>query len=184
MIPEGHDDASLVRRARAGDHEAYADLVRRHQATALRVARLMGPAEEAEDACQEALVKAYRALGRFDAERPFRPWLLAIVANEARTRGRRARRASLLIERAAALSPPPGDEASAEETALARVGLASLRDALGRLRADERETLILRFVLGLSEHETALVVGRPAGTVKSRTSRGLARLRAAMEESS
>lgn len=147
---------------------------------ALRVAGLLAPAGEAEDACQEAFVKAYRGLDRFDPERPFRNWLLAIVANEARSRRRQSRRVARLLERAA--SRPPVDGGSAEEQALAQVGSSALVAAMRRLREDEQVTLALRFVLDLSEEETAGLLGCARGTVKSRTSRALARLRIALEE--
>lgn len=176
----GGDERALVVRSRAGDHDAFAALVRRHQAVALRVAGLFAPAHEVEDACQEAFVKAYRALGRFDPQRPFRPWLLAIVANEARSRGRQSRRVAQLLERAASRPPPAID--SAEEQALARVGSGALVQGFGRLREDEQVTLALRYVLDLSEEDTAGLLGCAQGTVKSRTSRALARLRLSVEE--
>ncbi|MFN8222869.1 MAG: sigma-70 family RNA polymerase sigma factor [Gaiellales bacterium] len=107
-------ERELIARARGGDGQAYAALVRRHQGVALRVAAVIGPATDAEDACQEAFVKAYRALDRFDPDKPFRAWLLAIVANEARTRGREGRRIARLVERAASIRPasssPSGEE--------------------------------------------------------------------------
>jgi RNA polymerase sigma-70 factor (ECF subfamily) len=174
------DDGDLVRRARAGDHDAYAVLVRRHQGVALRVAALVGGGEEAEDATQEAFVKAHRALARYDASRPFRPWLLAIVANEARSRARSAERAARLLERAAAV--PVASAASAEEAALARVGAEALVDAMRRLPTADQEVLCLRFALDLGEAETAAALGCRRGTVKSRTSRALARLRGQLEE--
>jgi RNA polymerase sigma factor (sigma-70 family) len=176
------DDSHLVRRARGGDRDAYASLVRRHQGVALRVAALAGPTADAEDAVQEAFVKAYRSLRRFDEARPFRPWLLAIVANEARSRGRSAQRAASLADRAVAFGAAGGEAASAEETALARIGAGPLTEALGALRPDEQEVLVCRFVLDLGEEETAAALGVRRGTVKSRTSRALARLRTALPE--
>jgi RNA polymerase sigma-70 factor (ECF subfamily) len=164
------DDSHLVRRARGGDRDAYASLVRRHQGVALRVAALAGPAADAEDAVQEAFVKAYRSLRRFDEARPFRPWLLAIVANEARSRGRSAQRAASLADRAVAFGAAGGEAESAEA------------EALGALRPDEQEVLVCRFVLDLGEEETAAALGVRRGTVKSRTSRALARLRTALPE--
>ena len=150
-----------------------------HQGVALRVAALAGPSADAEDAVQEAFVKAYRSLRRFDEGRPFRPWLLAIVANEARSRGRSAQRAASLADRAAAFGVAAGESESAEESALARIGAGPLTAALGALRPDEQEVLVCRFVLDLGEEETAAALGVRRGTVKSRTSRALARLRTA-----
>ena len=80
---------------------AYEELVRRYRDVAVRTATIVGGADDAEDAAQEAFVKAYAALGRFRAGSPFRPWLLRIVANEARNRRRSAgRRASLAVRAA------------------------------------------------------------------------------------
>ena len=141
-----------------------------------------GPSADAEDAVQEAFVKAYRSLRRFDEGRPFRPWLLAIVANEARSRGRSAQRAASLADRAAAFGVAAGESESAEESALARIGAGPLTEALGALRPDEQEVLVCRFVLDLGEEETAAALGVRRGTVKSRTSRALARLRTALPE--
>jgi len=106
-----------VARARRGDAVAYEALVRAHQDIAFRTACLFaGSAADAEEAAQEAFVKAWRALPRFRPEAPFRPWLLAIVANEARNRVRNRRRREGLAERAAAdlawqppASQPPGE---------------------------------------------------------------------------
>src|ERR671937_2331374 len=97
----------LVERARGGDGAAYAALVRDHEETAFRIAYVIcGNAADAEEAAQEAFVKAYKALGRFRAGEPLRPWLLAIVANEARNRRRAAGRRTALAARAGARAPP------------------------------------------------------------------------------
>jgi RNA polymerase sigma factor (sigma-70 family) len=179
--PRTTDDAALVRRARDGDHEAYAVLVRRHQALAVHVATLGCGRAEAEDAAQEGFVKAYRALGRFDPARPFRPWLLAIVANEARSRARSGRRAAALLERAASMAPAPS-AGDAAEAALARIGAGRLTAAIATLSEADQEVLVLRFALDLGEAETATVLGCRRGTVKSRTSRALDRLRLTLGE--
>src|SRR5215210_9428067 len=91
------DEQRLLERARRGDAAAYEELVRAHQQTAFRTACLLsGSAADAEEAAQDGFLKAWRALPRFRAGAPFRPWLLAIVANEARNRRRAAgRRAGL-----------------------------------------------------------------------------------------
>ena len=92
-----------MERARRGDEDAYEELVRAHQGIAFRTAYLLaGNAADAEEAAQDGFVKAYRALGRFRAGSPFRPWLLQIVANEARNRRRSSGRRAALALRAAA----------------------------------------------------------------------------------
>lgn len=177
----GVDERALILGARAGDHEAYARLIRDHQLVAMRVAAYVGDPTLAEDAVQESFVKAYLALGRFDVSRPFRPWLLTIVANEARSRLRTRRRAELLTERLA-MSVEPATADSPEEIVLARIGMAQLTSALAGLREGDRNVLGLRFVLDLGEAETAAVLGCRVGTVKSQTSRALGRLRGMLEE--
>ena len=96
---------------------AYEALVRREQDAAVRVAHLFAPDGDAEDAVQEAFVKAYAALGRFRAGSPFRPWLLRIVANEARNRRRSAGRRATLVVRAAE-DRRPGDAAPSPDSAV------------------------------------------------------------------
>src|SRR5918996_5999185 len=127
-----------------------------------------------------AIVKAYRALGRFDRSRPFRPWLLRIVVNEARNlRRAEARRAVLELRAAAApdSGPGPEDEAAAQERREA------LLAAVNRLDEADREVIGMRYFLELGEAETAAALGVAVGTVKSRLSRALGRPRAGMEAS-
>jgi len=170
----------LVERARAGDAVAYAALVREHEEIAFRTAYLItGNAADAEDAAQEGLVKAYRALHRFRVGEPLRPWLLTIVANEAHNRRRSAGRRAALALRAAGEERPSGEAAPSPEAALlAGERRAALLGALARLRDDDRVVIGCRYLLELSEAETAAALGIRRGTVKSRLSRSLERLRA------
>src|SRR5207302_9919836 len=112
------DEARLVLAARAGDVDAFACLVDRYRHAALRVAYTIA-GEEAEDAVQEAFVKAHRNLGRFDVTAPFAPWLLRIVTNEARNRRRgwtRRTRVELRVaSRRASESASPEDDVLREE---------------------------------------------------------------------
>ena len=204
--PAGGDEERLVDRARNGDADAYGELVTIHQAAAFRVAFLLtGSAADAEDAAQEAFVKAYLALDRFRSGAPFRPWLLAIVGNEARNRRRAAGRREGLATRAIAAvrgsRPPvggPGDQdtsgaacagsglpeasvSSPELTVLQGETRREVRSALAGLGEDERRVVACRYLLGMSEAETAAALGIPAGTAKSRLHRGLLRMRATLE---
>lgn len=185
MTAGGPDDvaaneARLVRLARDGDASAYGELVTTHQAAAFRVAYLLlGSAPDAEDAAQEGFVRAYLALARFRDGEPFRPWLLQVVGNEARNRRRaRGRREGLL---ARAISAVRGiDEPSVvapERVVLAGERRAEVHEALATLDEGERLVVTCRYLLDLSEAETAAALGIPAGTVKSRLHRGLRRLR-------
>jgi RNA polymerase sigma factor (sigma-70 family) len=169
----------LIGRARTGDVAAYEMLVRRYQDLAMRTAYLVAPEADAADAVQDGFLKAHAALSRFRDGAPFRPWLLRIVANEARNRRRSADRRAGLAVRASGLA---GSDvaASPESEVLAGEEREQLRAALGRLRDEDREVIGARYFLDLSEAETAEALALPAGTVKSRTSRALGRLRDAL----
>jgi RNA polymerase sigma-70 factor (ECF subfamily) len=173
MQPPGEE--TLVERARRGDLAAFEALVLAYQSLAFRTAFVIaGDAADAEEAAQDAFVKAHRALGRFRRGEPFRPWLLTIVANEARNRRRtRGRRAGLALRAAA---EPQATAEEPEEAALATERRERLLTAVERLRDDDRDILACRYFLELSEDETAAALGIARGTVKSRAHRALARL--------
>ena len=182
MVSRPPTQEELVERARRGDGAAFGALVRDHEELAFRTAYLITRnAADAEDATQAALVKAFYALPRFRPEAPLRPWLLAIAANEARNRRRGGGRREALALRAAH-ELPSGDAApSPEGRLLAAEQRAELLAALEALGEDDRLVLSCRFLLELSEAETADVLSVRRGTVKSRTSRALERLRAQLE---
>jgi RNA polymerase sigma factor (sigma-70 family) len=172
------DESELIERAKRGEGGAVEELVRRYQDVAFRVAYLItGDGEEAKDAAQSAFIKAYYALPRFRTGAPLRPWLLRIVANEARNRRTAAgRHPTLALSAAAARSS--GDAAPLpEEAALAGERRQALLDAVNGLREDERLVIAYRYFLDLSEAEMAEALDVPRGTVKSRLSRALARVR-------
>ena len=118
---------------RAGDTDAYAVLVRRHAPVAMRTAALLGAGSDAEDVVQEALVKAYRSLGSFRVDRPFRPWLLRIVANETRNAHRSAVRRAGREAREA--RPPLTDLLDPSAEVVGREDKERLLAAVGRLPA-------------------------------------------------
>ncbi len=170
-------EQDLIQRAKSGDVAAFEELVRVHQQIALRVAFLViGDRTEAEDVTQEAFVKAYHALARFREDSPIRPWLLRIVRNEALNQRRRHGRQDRLSLRLAN-DPVSGDAApSPEATVMAGVDRETVLTAVNALPDRYREVVAHRYLLGLSEVETAATLGIPAGTVKSRTARALERL--------
>jgi len=189
------EEPELVDRARDGDVGAYEELVRRYQSLAGRTAYVItGGHADAQDAVQEAFVKAYYALGRFRSGSEFRPWLLRIVANEAINRRRATRRTSVLALRGAEeagagpagpsgvpLGAPGGrhsDDAapSPEAAALAHELRSQVVAALNRLREEDRLVIAYRYFFDLSEAEMAESLGCARGTVKSRLSRALRRL--------
>jgi RNA polymerase sigma factor (sigma-70 family) len=176
------EDADLIQRAQRGDDDAYGTLVERYQTIAFRTAWLVcGDAGEAEDAAQEAFLKAHAALGRFCPGSPWRPWLLRIVANEARNRRRSAGRRTHLVSRVGSLVGAGAEAPGPEAELLAGEQRSALAAALGRLEAPQRQVVVLRYMLDLSEAECAAVLGCRPGTVKSRASRALARLRGDLE---
>jgi RNA polymerase sigma factor (sigma-70 family) len=153
--------------------------VRLHQQLVFRTALVLARnAADAEEAAQDAFVKAWRALPRFDRSRPFRPWLLAIVANEARNRRRSAGRREVLVRRAATLDSSPAAAPSPELALLAAERHGALLAALERLSERDRQVIACRYLLELSEAESAVVLDCRVGTVKSRLARALERLRA------
>jgi RNA polymerase sigma-70 factor (ECF subfamily) len=178
----GSAEERLVAQAKQGDQQAYAQLLARHQAVAFRAAYLVtGSAAEAEDATQDACVKAWLALERFRAGAPFRPWLVRIAVNEARNRRRAAgRRAGLVLR-----LNPSFEEAdvvpSAEAQALASQERARLAATIARLREEDQLIIAARYFLELSEAETAIALKLRRGTVKSRLSRALGRLQEQLE---
>ena len=184
MVGRPLDDDQLVERARRGDAAAYEAIVQAYQGIAFRTAYVItGSAADAEEATQDGFVKAFRALGRFRRGSPLRPWLLEIVANEARNRRRSAGRRAALALRAAADQASSGDAApSPEASLLAGERRERLLAAVNGLREEERLVIACRYFLELSEEETAAALGVPRGTVKSRLSRALSRLRARLEE--
>jgi RNA polymerase sigma factor (sigma-70 family) len=150
--------------------------VRRHQGIAVRTAYVVGGAADAEDVAQTAFLKAYLALARFRQGAPFRPWLLRIVANEAKNRRRWAARHPELElteahDRPTAAVPSPEDEAEAADSR------RRLLAAVNGLRRGDREVIAYKYFLDLSEAEMAEVMEVAPGTVKSRLARALARLR-------
>jgi RNA polymerase sigma-70 factor (ECF subfamily) len=172
------DEAEILARVRGGDSAAYGELVLLHAQVAKRTAVFLGAGADADDVVQESFVKAYRALGSFRTGAAFRPWLLRIVANETcnlmRSRSRRARR-----EEMAALEDVVLDPA---EQAVSLVRRTELLDAVRALPSQYRLVVTCRYLLDLDERETALVLGWPRGTVKSRLHRALSRLRASLPD--
>ena len=171
----------LVEAARRGEDSAYEELVKAHQGIAFRTAYLVcGDADDARDAAQEGFVRAYGALNRFRAGAEPRPWLLRIVANAARNRRRAAGRRAGLALRSAQDRPSDGAAPSPEVAVLAGEQRRELLAAIDRLGDEDRRIITLRWFADLSEREMAAVLDVPGGTVKSRLSRAMERLRAVM----
>jgi RNA polymerase sigma factor (sigma-70 family) len=172
------DDADLVEQAQSGNIPAYEELVLRYQDLAFRAAFLIThETNEAEDVTQDAFVKAYQALSRFRPGRPFRPWLLKIVTNEARNRRTALARQAGLGLRLAASRPGNDAAPSPEAAAVEHEQLGAVLQAVSCLSETDQLVIAYRYFLDLSEVEMAVVLDCAKGTVKSRLSRALGRLR-------
>ena len=169
-------ESELVERAKQGDEAAYGDLVQAYQGIAFRTAYLIaGSAADAEDAAQEGFVKAWSALHRFRTGAPFRPWILQIVANEARNRRRAAGRRAHLTLRTVAATPSGEAAPSPEATAIDTEQREELLAAVNELREEDRLVIACRYFLELSEEETAC---RARLEARNRQIQALARARA------
>jgi RNA polymerase sigma-70 factor (ECF subfamily) len=167
-------DDVLVRRAGAGDADAFGELIARHRSSALRVATVvLGTAGGADDVVQDADLRAWRARATIDAERSFRSWYLHVVANAAKnTRRSWSRRAALEVrDRPHAAPSDPAERAVTDDERRAVIA------AMNRLDRDDRLVIALRHFENLHEAEMAAVLDCPVGTVKSRLSRAMERLR-------
>jgi RNA polymerase sigma-70 factor, ECF subfamily len=180
-------DADLVRAASGGDRQAFDELVGRHQAALVNLARAMtGGSPDAEDLAQEAFIRAWKGLARFRGESTFRTWLHGIAVNVVRThRGRLARLREVFSTRADEGGRDPIETAAVnerlEDTLAAR---QQIDRALARLPAELREAVVLRDIQGLDYKEIAAALGVPIGTVESRIFRARQRLRPLLRETS
>src|SRR5262245_51795666 len=169
------DDVALLTRAADGDLAAYGELTARHQRAALRVAAVIcGSTDDASDIVQDALVELHSRLHTYRGTGSVRSWMLRVVANRAKNHVRGDARRRRRDDRDARLAIRNDD--GADELAERRLEYEELAGALARLSERDREVLGCRFVVGLSEAETAETLGIPLGTVKSRAARALGRL--------
>ncbi|HEX7312128.1 MAG TPA: sigma-70 family RNA polymerase sigma factor [Gaiellaceae bacterium] len=174
-------ETEFLARAKRGDHEAYANLVRPHERLAYRVAAaITGGGADAEEAMQNGFVKAYRSLHRFRVGAAFRPWLLRIVVNEAHNVLRAERRHTRLGARAAEqhrVAPAGPDEA-----VIAREEVETVLGALARLSEPDRLALALRYFAELPDTEAAGLVGTSTEAYRVRLARARKRLQAELED--
>ena len=172
-------DDLLVRRALEGDPRAFTALVDRHSPACLRFAtRMLGDAEDAEDAVQEAFVRAYRALAGYESRETFRAWLFAILVNRCRTAAfRRGRRRRRFVHDATAL-----DAAFVEPDAASSETRLDLALALEALEAAQREAFLLKHVEQLSYEEMSAATGVGVSALKMRVKRACERLQRLLRE--
>ena len=175
------DEPELIRNARQGDSLAWARLMRQHQEPIFRFAYLLlGDADEAEDIAQETFFRAYRALERFDTQRPMRPWLLRIAANLAYNRQRSLGRYFTALQ--SVFRQEKQAQSNLEEQS-SRAGKArQVWEAVRQLKPADAQVIYLRYFLELSTEEVAEALAIPSGTVKSRLHRASDRLRQVIEQ--
>lgn len=170
-------DPEVLRRAKAGDERAFGTLVDQYHARCVRFAQqMLLSVEDAEEAVQDAFVRVYDALPRFDDKLRFEPWLFRILANRCRTmRVRRRRSDALLVFKESALDAAvsaEGDDAAREE-------LWALLEALP---VEQREAFLLHHVEGMGYEDMATVTGAGVSALKMRVKRACDALRARMLE--
>ena len=178
-------DAEVVHRVLAGEVDAYQILVDRYYDRYARYAvRMVGNREDAEEALQDAFLRAYRALGRYQEQERFAAWLLRILVNQCRTAAVRRTRRDHRFPATAALALDAGtllvdgDDPLAAAHPAERAELREeLERALARLPADQREALLLKYTEELSYEEIAELTGAGTSALKMRVKRACARLR-------
>ena len=176
------DERTLITRAQRGDAEAFASLVRQYEQIAFRAAFLiLRDQHEAADATQDAFVRAYRAIGAFELDRRFCPWLLRIVTNQALNRIQATHRRTRATERYAQQLSSNQFDSALDHTLASNEQNARLQQAVRQLSVDEQALIALRYFLELPEVEVAEALEIPLGTVKSRLHRTLAQLRAIIQ---
>lgn len=176
---QNDDDAAIVARVLAGDSEAYGALVKRYRAQFARYAvRMLGNQEDAEEALQDALIRAYRSLARCEDPQRFGSWLFRILANRCRTAGtRRGRREQTFVRDEIALL-----DASEEHPEDREAWREEIRRALLMLEPDQREAFLLKHVEELGYEEMAELTGVGVSALKMRVKRACERLRVLLHE--
>ena len=176
-------DAELVRLARQGDLDAFAEIVRRHE-NRLRIVllRILADARDVEEAVQDTFVQAWRNLDRYRGDAALFTWLYRIGVNAALARARRKEPVALDVATMESLKPPVGRSEHVPEAAVEAGHLRSLIvSALAELPFEYREAVVLRDVAGLSNAEVAAALGITVAAAKSRIHRGRLQLRDLLE---
>jgi RNA polymerase sigma-70 factor (ECF subfamily) len=176
-------ERELVMKCKAGDARFFEPLVRAYEGPGLRVAMgMMGNADEARDALQEAFVKAWHNLERFDVKRAFGPWFFQILRNQCRDmlRSRQARQKHLTRDEH--LETRAADESFSPERRRERnAARERVWRGLEMIGADHREIIVLKEIEGFRYHEIAEILGIPEGTVASRLYHARKALKEALE---
>lgn len=171
-------DAALVQRVLEGDVESFAVLVDRHHERCLRIAvRLLSNSEDAEETVQDAFVRAYRALGRYEEREQFAPWLTRILVNRCRTAmSRRVRHVKTFVTDEQAMAA-----AATRDGADGGMWRAEVERALAALPAEQREAFVLKHVEELEYEAMAEITGAGVSALKMRVKRARERLRVLLD---
>jgi RNA polymerase sigma-70 factor (ECF subfamily) len=174
------EEAVLIDAAKSGDQEAFRQIVERYQGAVYNLAyRMLGDPEEAEDAAQEIFVRLYRQLGRYDPERKFSTWTLAIATNYCIDQLRRRRMQFVPLENI--IPWARARDAGPEGEALSRESRDEVQRLLKKLPEKYRAPLVLRYWEDLSCAEIAEILGVPEGTIKTQIHRARKQLGKMME---
>jgi len=171
-------DRAIIEQVLSGNDEAYARLVDRHYARCARIAvRILGNREDAEEAIQDAFLRAFRALEDYEDRERFSAWLARILVNQCRTMLARTRRREAVF-----LDVDPRELDLAAAGGDLTVGWPELEHALARLPVEQREAIVLKFADDLTYEEMARITGAGESALKMRVQRAFARLRALLQE--
>jgi RNA polymerase sigma-70 factor (ECF subfamily) len=177
------DDAAAVARAMTGDEDAFRVLVERHSRSVFRLAyRMTGSAEDAEDVVQEAFVRAYRQLARFEARSNFATWLYRIGFNCAidHLRGRNDRETRQAPEKLDRLAPPAAGPTSEDLVFAGQIG-ERVQQALNALSEQERAAFLMRHYHGCSIDEICNALGLRTNAAKHSIFRAVKKMRAELQ---
>jgi RNA polymerase sigma-70 factor, ECF subfamily len=178
VVVDSMSDLAIINRVLEGDVEAYARLVDRHYDRCARIAvRIVGNREDAEEALQDAFLRAFNALGDYEERERFSSWLTRIVVNQCRTVLARTRRREAMF-----LDVDPRDLTHAATRPEGDEGWADLERALAQLPVAQREAIVLRYADDLTYEEMARITGAGESALKMRVQRAFARLRALLTE--
>ena len=171
-------DRAIIHQVLAGDAEAFARLVDRHYDRCARIAfRILGNREDAEEAIQDAFLRAFRALGTYEDRERFTAWLTRILVNQCRTVLSRVERREAVFS-----DLDLRDAELFADTEVRESGWPDLEHALAQLPGEQREAIVLRYADDLTYEEMARVTGAGESALKMRVQRAFARLRTLLME--
>jgi RNA polymerase sigma-70 factor, ECF subfamily len=171
-------DCAIIQQVLAGDVEAFSRLVDRHYERCARIAvRILGNREDAEEAIQDAFLRAFKALGDYEEREQFSAWLTRILVNQCRTVLARSRRRDAIFPDLDPLAMDFAVDANTSDGTW-----PELERALSQLPVEQREAIVLKFADDLTYEEMSRITGAGESALKMRVQRAFARLRAILQE--